>query len=227
MKIRTANKKRPLATGLALLLAGLSGSAFAEHNERNDGESVSRLDRARVTRVEQMERQPDYYSYQECWNEQSNRNEGGYYRDRDGRLYRYENERKSSSTAGAIIGAIVGGALGNQVGDGSGRKAATIAGAVIGAGVGKHANDRANERANDRQNRTYEGYDRFRDTSGSELRCRTVTDIDYRRRYGDHRYPEYTSYRVTYAYAGHSYQSITNQRPGRFVQVRVDVQLQD
>jgi uncharacterized protein YcfJ len=201
-------------TALTLAVAGLSGSAFAERgNNRNIDQNAARSDRARVTQVEQLQSRRDSYTRQECWNESSSRNEGGYYRDSNGRLYRQGDGRKSGSTGGAIIGALVGGALGNQVGKGDGRKAATIAGAVIGATIGsKHSRD---------------GYDRYRDDSGTEVHCRTVADNDYRSRYGDQHYPDYTSYRVTYSYAGQSYQSFTNNRPGRYVQVLVDVQLRD
>lgn len=214
MKRNALTAKRSALTALALGVACLSGGAFAEHGDsRTIDQNNVRSDRARVTRVEQIQNRRDAYTHQECWNDEHRRDEGGYYRDSDGRLYREDDGRRSGKAGSVIIGAIVGGVLGNQVGKGNGRAAATVAGAVIGATIGsKHSR---------------EGYDRYRDDAGTEVHCRTVADDDYRSRYGDHRYPDYTSYRVTYTYGGNSYQSITDNRPGRYVQVLVDVRLRD
>lgn len=223
MKPRIQTLKRSALSALALATICLSSAAPAQRqDDRNTGLDTTHRDRARVTRVEQINRRGDSYRPQECWNEGSNRHEGGYYRDDDGRLYydggysdgrsREGDSRKSSNTGGTIVGALVGGALGNQVGKGDGRTAATIVGALIGAGIGKHTGD---------------GYDRYRNDSGVELRCRTIADDDYRRRYGEQHYPDSDLYRVTYTYGGQSYQSMSYDRPGRYVSVLVDVQLQD
>jgi uncharacterized protein YcfJ len=115
--------------------------------------------------------------------------------------------------SGAVIGGIVGGVLGNQVGKGDGRKAATIAGAVIGGTIGAHTGN---------DNNDYQ----YRDDSGVVRRCRTVvtTESGYDNR-GDNR--GYGSYLVTYRYAGQTYQAVTNQRPGRYLDVTVDVRPRD
>ena len=149
---------------------------------------------------------PSTYERQQCWNEQTNAYDDGYYRDRDGRLYHGDGR---TNTGGMIIGALVGGALGNTVGKGDGRKAATIAGAVIGGTIGAHAD-------NDRNDYQYRD-----DTSGIVRRCRTVTVIDGGgSRYGD-------AYNVTYIYAGQTYRTLTRYDPGSTIRVMVDIRPQD
>lgn len=205
---------------LALVLSTLALDASAAeqdyNRQHNEPRHDMRRDTARVVRVEEMNDER-HYQYQECWNERSRSNEGGYYRDQDGRLYRTGGDNRSGgNTGGAIIGALVGGALGNQVGKGDGRTAATVAGAVIGATIG-------NQTGRDR-----DGYERYNGSAG-ELRCRTIDDRDYNRRYSN-RYGNYrndSSYRVTYVYAGQTYQAMSTQRPGRSVRVLVDVRMQD
>ena len=201
--------KRIVITILSLAIAApFCGSAEAQSHDYqgNHANENSRHAFARVTRVERMPDRDDRYgrdSYQrqECWNERTNRNEGGYYRDDSGRLYREEGSNKTTRT---VIGAIIGGALGNQVGGGDGRTAATIAGAAIGAAVGNNTGG----------NKRYEGYDRYSDNSGVELHCRNVGNYDGQS--GD-------LYRVSYTYAGNQYQSITRYKPGRRLRVLVDV----
>lgn len=205
--------KRIALTALSLSFAlPFSGLVAAQSygSRHNDGTDTSRHAFARVTRVERMSNRNDRYgrdSYQrqECWNERTNSNESGYYRDESGRLYREDSNNKTTRT---VIGAIVGGALGTQVGGGDGRTAATIAGAAIGAAVGSNTGDR---------NR-YAGYDRYSDSSGVERHCRTVGNNDGRNdgRNGD-------LYRVTYTYAGNAYQSTMRYNPGRTLRVLVDV----
>ncbi|MBK8284442.1 MAG: glycine zipper 2TM domain-containing protein [Ahniella sp.] len=188
--------KRSTKTILSIaLVASFSGLVSAQSSQHRDT--------ARVTRVEQMNHQGngyhrDPYPRQECWDERSSRYESGYFRDESGRLYRGDSSNKAGRT---VIGAIIGGVIGNQVGDGNGRTAATIAGAAIGASVGNKSG---------RDDR----YDRFRDDSGYERRCRMVGGYDNY---------ESDTYRVTYKYAGNSYQTMTNYRPGRNLRVVVDV----
>jgi hypothetical protein len=196
-------------TALSLALAtSFSGLVAAQDYGPQNGyrSENSRRDVARVTRVERISNrndrnQRDSYQRQECWNERTNSNESGYYRDESGRLYRGDSSSKTTRT---VIGAIVGGALGTQVGKGDGRTAATIAGAAIGAAVG----------GNTGNNNRYEGYDRYSDNSGSERHCRTVDNYD-----GNGR----DLYRVSYTYAGNTYQTMTNVNPGRTLRVLVDV----
>ena len=188
------------------------------HDARTSQRTVH-TDRAQVLRVESVGNSYDRYQYkpynpngdvtyerQECWNEQTNGYESGYYRDPDGRLYRGDSR---TNTKGMIIGALVGGALGNTVGKGDGRKAATIAGAVIGGTIGAHTGN---------DNNDYQ----YRDDSGTIRRCRTVvtTESGYDNR-------GYGAYLVTYRYAGQTYQAVTYHRPGRYLDVTVDVRPRD
>ena len=178
-----------------------NGSYNYNNNYNND--INQRNDIATVVSVQRVGGDNSYYERQECWNEQSNAYDNDYYRDGSGRLYRGDGRNNKS---GAVIGAIVGGALGNQAGKGDGRKAATIAGAVIGAAIGNNAHQ---------DNNQYE----YRDgTGGTVRRCRTVYDNNNSSRYGS-----YESYNVTYRYAGQTYRTTTDRRPGRTIRVQVSV----
>lgn len=215
-----------LALGLlTLAITATVGSSFAaaqdyRNDSRYDNNNNSsynngryrnynpRNDIAQVLRVERNNSPYGAYQRQECWNEQTrDYDDDYYYRDDSGRLYRGDDRY---SKTGVVVGAIVGGALGNQVGKGDGRDAATVAGAVIGATVG-------NKIARD--NKQYEYRD---ETANTVRRCRTVYDDNNNSNYGN-----YDSYKVTYRYAGLTYQAITDYRPGRTIRVVVDVRLQD
>ena len=219
--------KRIAISVLALAISvAAAGSAFADHQDygngyNNDGRTQRTVhtDRALVLRVVQNGNQygSSYGSYEreECWNEQTNAYDDGYYHDSNGRLY--QGDRKNN-VQGTLLGALVGGALGNQVGHGRGKKAATIVGAVAGAAIG-------NNIGNNNQVQDHE----YRDNnSGVIRRCRTVISND--NGYDNGGYDSgggYGGYTVTYRYAGQIYQAITNQRPGRYIQVTVDVRPQD
>lgn len=215
--------KRIALTVLTLAISAVAASAGAQdygndphyghgYNDGPPSARTVRTDRAQVIRVERVgspSEGPSTYERQECWNEQTNGYEGGYYRDSNGRLYRGDSH---TNTGGMLVGALIGGALGNTVGKGDGRTAATVAGAVIGGTIGAHAgNDR-----NDYQ---------YRDDSGVVRRCRTVvttTDNGYDNgRYGS------GGWNVTYRYAGQTYQAYMRQRPDRWIRVTVDVRPQD
>ncbi len=224
--------KRIAISVLTLALSATAGGAFAgaqdygydHHDHDHNDARTSHTDRAQVLRVESIGGSYDRYQYkpynpngdvsstyerEECWNEQTNGYESGYYRDSNGRLYSGDGR---TNTQGLVIGALLGGALGNQVGKGDGRKAATIAGAVIGGTIGAHTGN---------DNNDYQYRD---DNSGVVRRCRTIvatTDNGYNNNRG------YGGYKVTYAYAGQTYQAFTNQRPGRWIRVTVDVRPQD
>lgn len=225
---------------LAVAITATAGSAYAGYQDyQNDpsyydsrdsqdyynGHYVSnhaRSDRAQVIRVDRInDRNGGYsdsgYQRQECWSEQSNNYQGGYYRDSDGRLYRGDHH---NNTAGTLLGALVGGALGNTVGKGDGRTAATIGGAVIGGAVG-------NNIARNNDARYGDNYDQYQDNSGVVTRCRIVSDNG-----GDPRYDNNNSrygggYSVTYRYAGQIYHAYSRQNPGRYIRVLVDVRPQD
>ncbi len=207
-----------VATVLTFAIAtALSGSAFAQNQGRGRDHDNARSDVARVFRVEQVDggrrSQPqERVLRQECWNERTNRNETGYYRDDQGRLYQGDG-RNDTKTARTVIGAIIGGAIGNQVGDGRGQTAATIAGAAAGAAIGSKSGRRDDDR--------WEGYDRYSDNSGVERRCRTVTEVV------EGRGGREPIFRVNYRYGGQDYEAFTNFDPGRNIRVVVDVRPQD
>ena len=212
--------KRIAISMLTLAITAAAGGAFAapqdyRNDDRDNGgyndsrynNSNRRNDIAQVIRVERMNNGYGAYQRQECWNEQTRDYDDGYYRDNDGRLYRGDSNNNKS---GAVLGAIVGGALGNQAGKGDGRKAATIAGAVIGATIGNKMQA---------DTKDYE----YRDGSaGTVRRCRTVYDDNNNSNYGN-----YDSYKVTYRYAGQTYQATTDYRPGRTIRITVNVRLQE
>jgi uncharacterized protein YcfJ len=214
---------------VAISVAAGSASAYTDYSndpnyydsrdrtDYNNGHYVSshpRNDTAQVIRVERIggDRYSDSgYQRQECWDEQTNRYQDGYYRDSNGNLYR---SGKDSNADGTIIGAIIGGALGNQVGKGDGKTAATIGGAVIGGAIGNSI-DRNND-----------SYDQYRDNSGTVRRCRLVNDNGNGYN-NDPRYGGNGGYNVTYRYAGQTYHAYTRRDPGRYIRVMVDVRPQE
>lgn len=200
-----------IALALSAAAAGAAVAGYQDYGRGSDSrydtrsdsrydENSSRTDYAQVVRVE-----PAYdrystggYERQECWNEQTNNYDNGYYRDSNGRLYQ---NGRDSNVNGTVIGALIGGALGNQAGKGDGRKAATIGGAVVGGLIGNKI---------DRDHDAYE----YRDNSGTVRRCRTVYDNGPR---------QIDGYNVTYRYAGQTYSAYMRNRPGRSIRVVVDV----
>jgi uncharacterized protein YcfJ len=206
---------------LALALTAAAGSAIAaqDYGSRYDNRYDNRADTSQSRRdvATVISAQPIYdgggyanngYQRQECWNEQTNAYDDGYYRDSNGRLYRNGTSGRDSNANGTLIGALIGGALGNQAGKGDGRKAATVGGAVIGGLIGNKM---------DRNNDAGGNYDQYRDNAGVVRRCRMVSDND----------GQVSGYNVTYRYAGQTYRSVTRTRPGRTMRVIVDVRPQD
>jgi uncharacterized protein YcfJ len=116
---------------------------------------------------------------------------------RNERVVHYGRDR--DATAGTIAGGVVGGVLGNQIGPGSGRTAATVVGTLIGAAVG-------NNLADDGRDHRYVTH---------RTRCEQVV----------HRHTEerVVGYRVEYRYKGQIFVTRTDDPPGRFIRVRVDV----
>mgnify|MGYP003411270028 CR=1 FL=1 len=111
-------------------------------------------------------------------------------------------EAPQRSNTGAIVGGVAGGLIGSRFGGGNGR----IATAAIGAGLGAVVGDRYDN--NGRDNR---GRERV-ETRPIES-CVTVDNWS--------QVP--AGYLVNYEYNGRQYSTVTNNDPGRFIPVHVQV----
>lgn len=111
-------------------------------------------------------------------------------------------EAPQRSNTGAIVGGVAGGLIGSRFGGGNGR----IATAVLGAGLGAVIGDRYDN--NGRDNR---GRERV-ETRPVES-CVTVDNW--------HQVP--AGYLVNYEYNGRQYSTVTQEDPGRFIPVHVQV----
>jgi uncharacterized protein YcfJ len=109
-------------------------------------------------------------------------------------------ENRDRTPGGAIIGGVAGGLLGSTIGRGNGR----VAAAAIGAGIGAIVGDRM---GND-QRRGGERYE-----NRPVERCVTVDNWS--------QVP--AGYLVNYEYNGRQYSTVTDQDPGRFIPVQVQV----
>ena len=114
-----------------------------------------------------------------------------------------EIEVRNTSRSGGPAGAIIGGALGAHVGSQAGGSpesaiAGAIAGGVIGGIVGSEI---------DREN--------------SSVQYRTERECDTRYRQQSR---ELIGYDVRYRYNGREFTIFTNEHPGRYLQLRVEVQ---
>jgi uncharacterized protein YcfJ len=105
-----------------------------------------------------------------------------------------------NSVAGALIGGIAGGLLGSTVGRGNGR----VAAAAVGAGVGAIA---GNSIANNQR-----GYGGSRSVPVQS--CYQV----------DNWQSVTTGYLVTYEYNGRTYTTVTNEQPGRYIDVNLAIE---
>ena len=104
-----------------------------------------------------------------------------------------------------ILGAIIGGAIGNAVGHNkTNKKVGTAVGAVLGGTIGR---DIQHRRA------------RQQDAAAHRWETREVCEMVYETRQRE----EIQGYRVTYRYAGRTYQTRLDQDPGRYLRVRVRV----
>ena len=110
-------------------------------------------------------------------------------------------EPRERSLGGAIIGGIAGGLLGHTVGRGNGKVAAAAVGAGVGAIVG------------DRVDNNQRGYGRERVETRPVESCVTV----------DNWHQVQTGYLVNYEYNGRQYSTVTQQDPGRYIPVSVQV----
>jgi uncharacterized protein YcfJ len=106
---------------------------------------------------------------------------------------------RQDTNGGAVLGAIAGGLLGSTVGRGNGRIAAAAVGAATGAVVG------------DRMNSAY--------AAGPRDVERCETQDNYRR--------TVQGYDVRYRYQGREYSTRMPYDPGRYVTLRVSVEVED
>ena len=111
-------------------------------------------------------------------------------------------EPRERSLGGAIIGGVAGGLLGHTIGRGNGK----VAAAAVGAGIGAIVGDRVD---NDHYQRG--GYERV-----SERPVERCVSVDNWQQVP-------AGYLVQYEYNGHQYSTVTQQDPGRFIPVHVDV----
>lgn len=135
-----------------------------------------------------------------------------YYRSRgDDRRDRYDQTcrvrevevYRESSRSNGPAGAIIGGAIGAHVGNSAGRSAeSTIVGAIAGGVIGSVI-----------------GSEIDRDTGTVHYRVERDCDTRYRE---EHR--ELIGYDVRYRYNGREFSIQTEQHPGRYVQLRVELQ---
>lgn len=97
-----------------------------------------------------------------------------------------------------IVGGVIGGALGTQVGGGRGKKAATVAGAIAGTMIGHKMSSH------------------HRQHPATERRCETVDRwVEEKQRVG---------YRVKYKFAGRKFVTHTDDHPGKWMDVRVNLE---
>ena len=111
-------------------------------------------------------------------------------------------EQPQRSIGGAVIGGLTGGLLGSTIGRGSGR----VAAAAVGAGVGAIVGDRV-----DNNGRDYGGRERV--VTRPVESCVTV----------DNWHQVSAGYLVNYEYNGRQYTTVTNEDPGGYIPVSVQV----
>lgn len=111
-------------------------------------------------------------------------------------------EPRDRSLGGAVIGGVAGGLLGNTVGRGNGR----VAAAAVGAGIGAIVGDRVDN-------------DRFSNRGRERVESRPVESC----RMVDNWQQIPTGYLVNYDYNGRQYSTVTDQNPGRYIPVHVEV----
>lgn len=100
-----------------------------------------------------------------------------------------------------VIGGILGGVAGHQVGGGRGRDAATVAGSILGTAIGYNLGSR---RANHQEPAYYD-----------QKLCETVD-----RPVAEERV---SGYRVEYRYQGQVFVTHTDQHPGQWIRLKVNV----
>ena len=110
-----------------------------------------------------------------------------------------------NKTAGGIVGGILGGVAGHQVGKGRGKTAATIVGTILGGKIGRDL--------------SHDGPRRVETHVENDTVCRTVNDYREEERL--------QGYNVTYRYQGRRYDTFMKTRPGKRINVKVKVSIDE
>jgi len=100
-----------------------------------------------------------------------------------------------------VVGGILGGVAGHQVGHGRGRDAATVAGTILGTAIGYNVGSR---QANSREPAYID-----------QKRCETFDRPAIEERL--------SGYRVEYEYQGQKFVTHTDQHPGQWIRLKVNV----
>lgn len=103
--------------------------------------------------------------------------------------------KRRSNKDGAVLGAVIGGVIGYNTG--GSRQRSKNSGAAVGAVLGSVIGSKAG------RNKHYR-----------ERHCETVYDRSYSR-------DELVGYDVTYKYDGRHYHTVMNERPGRYIDLRI------
>ncbi len=101
-----------------------------------------------------------------------------------------------------LLGGLLGGVAGNQFGKGTGKDVMTLAGAALGASI---ANDQ------ERRYSAPQSGGRYKEVE----RCETVYETEEK--------SEFSHYRVSYRYNGHTFTTKMDQRPADAIRVSISV----
>lgn len=171
------------------------------------GDQGSAYDVAQVIAVDPIVERSQPVNRQQCWSEPTQVYARNDYR---------RAPRPTTSGGGAVLGAIVGGVIGNNLSERHDRGPATVAGAVIGGVIGNGIERRNTYGQGDGYYRNgYAGNGGGYYASQPVQRCRVVTTQG-----GDE---HVVGYRVSYAYGGRQYETVTDYHPGSEIRVRVQV----
>jgi len=169
-----------------------NGNSFG-NNRYDDNAQVIRVTR---TNDQRNNIQRTSYQPQQCWNEQTNNYEDGYYRDHNGGLYRGMSRNNK-----------VGAAAGTQVGVGQNNSGTSLADVVMGAIIGNGVATKSDGAD------TYS----YRDNNGTIRRCRSTGD------YADYGYnPNNHAATRTNRTAGRNHPTVTGAYPGNDLPITVD-----
>jgi uncharacterized protein YcfJ len=112
--------------------------------------------------------------------------------------YQQQSYQEQRGIGGALVGGVAGGLIGSAIGQGNGR----VVAAAVGAGVGAIAGDRIANQNNG--------------TVVQTLPVQACYQVDNWSNVT-------TGYNVTYEYQGRTYNTVTQQHPGQFINVNVAV----